>query len=162
MILLGMGANLPSAAGPPQATLEAAPAELEKSGVQIVRRSRWYRSAPVPASDQPDFINGVAAVETALAPADLLALLHRIEARFGRQRHYPNEARTLDLDLLAYDDRIVEESGLVLPHPRLHLRAFVLLPLAEVAPDWVHPRLGRSVRELIAALPPAQRASPLA
>ena len=162
MILLGMGSNLPSAAGAPRATLEAALAALEQSGLRIVKRSRWYRSAPVPASDQPDFVNGVVAVETALEPAELLALLHRIEARFGRARREVNAARSLDLDLLAYDDRIVEESGLVLPHPRLHLRAFVLLPLAEVAPDWVHPRLGQSVSDLIAALPPGQRAAPLA
>jgi len=162
MILLGMGSNLPSAAGAPRATLEAALAALEQSGLRIVKRSRWYRSVPVPASDQPDFVNGVVAVETALEPAELLALLHRIEARFGRARREVNAARSLDLDLLAYDDRIVEETGLVLPHPRLHLRAFVLLPLAEVAPDWVHPRLGQSVSDLIAALPPGQRAAPLA
>jgi len=162
MILLGMGSNLPSAAGAPRATLEAALAALDQSGLRIVKRSRWYRSVPVPASDQPDFVNGVVAVETALEPAELLALLHRIEARFGRARREVNAARSLDLDLVAYDDRIVEESGLVLPHPRLHLRAFVLLPLAEVAPDWVHPRLGQSVSDLIAALPPGQRAAPLA
>ena len=110
MILLGMGSNLPSAAGAPRATLEAALAALDQSGLRIVKRSRWYRSVPVPASDQPDFVNGVVAVETALEPAELLALLHRIEARFGRARREVNAARSLDLDLLAYDDQFFPAS----------------------------------------------------
>jgi 2-amino-4-hydroxy-6-hydroxymethyldihydropteridine diphosphokinase len=163
MILIGLGANLPSAAGPPQATLEAALAALGAADVHVVARSRWYRSAPSPASDQPDFINAVAAVMAPLDPAALLALLHRIEDRFGRRRSEPNAARTLDLDLLAYHDLVMAGGpGPILPHPRLHERAFVLLPLAEVAPLWRHPRLGRSVAELIAALPPGQDAKPLA
>ncbi len=162
MIVIGLGANLPSALGPPRATLEAALDALGEAGVRVVARSRWYRTAPVPRSAQPWFINAAAAVATPLPPAELLALLHRIESRFGRQRGERNAARSLDLDLLAYHDLVVEEGGLVLPHPRLQERAFVLLPLAEVAPDWRHPRLGRSIAELIAALPPGQSAEPLA
>ncbi len=165
MILIGLGANLPTPSGPPQATLAAALAALAAlagEGVEVLARSRWYRSAPVPPSDQPWFVNGVAALATQLDPAALLALLHRIEAHFGRVRRQTNEARPLDLDLLDYDGEIVAtEGGLVLPHPRLHERGFVLLPLAEVAPHWRHPRLGRSVAELIAALPPDQQAEPL-
>jgi 2-amino-4-hydroxy-6-hydroxymethyldihydropteridine diphosphokinase len=163
MILIGLGANLPSDVGEPRATLEAALAKLEREGVRVVARSRWYRSAPVPRADQPDYVNAVASVETALDPTALLALLHRIEQEFGRARGAPNAARTLDLDLLAYRDRVSEggEGAPVLPHPRLHERAFVLLPLVDIAPDWRHPRLGRTARELAVALPPGQDAAPL-
>jgi 2-amino-4-hydroxy-6-hydroxymethyldihydropteridine diphosphokinase len=163
MILIALGANLPSAAGEPMATLAAALMALEGEGVHVVARSRLYRSAPVPHSDQPDYVNAAAIVETALAPRELLALLHRVELKFGRVRGEPNAARTLDLDLLAYDDRLSAggEGEPVLPHPRLHQRAFVLLPLLEIAPEWRHPRLGRTVRELAAALPPGQDAAPL-
>lgn len=163
MILIGLGANLPSTGfGPPRATLEAALAELAREGLAVVRRSRWYRSAPVPPSDQPWFVNGVAAVATDLAPAEVLAALHRIEARFGRVRRARDEARVLDLDLLAYDDLVRTEGAPPrLPHPRLHARAFVLLPLAEVAPGWRHPVLGKTVEDLVAELPPDQVAEPL-
>ena len=163
MILIGLGANLPSDVGEPRATLEAALAELEREGVRVVARSRWYRSAPVPRADQPDYVNAVASVETALNPRDLLALLHRIEKKYGRVRGAPNAARALDLDLLAYRDRVSEggEGAPILPHPRLHERAFVLLPLADIAPAWRHPRLGYTARELAAALPPGQDAAPL-
>ena len=161
MILLGLGANLPSTThGQPEATLAAALAELAAEGVAIGRLSPWYRSAPVPAGDQPWYINGVAAVTTRLAPAELLQLLHRVERRFGRVRRDRNEPRVLDLDLLDYDGLVQPQEGMqpVLPHPRLHERAFVLLPLRDVAPHWRHPALGRTVDELVAALPPGQRA----
>jgi 2-amino-4-hydroxy-6-hydroxymethyldihydropteridine diphosphokinase len=162
VILIGLGANLPSPAGAPVATFAAALDALGENGVRVLVRSRWYRTAPVPASDQPDFVNGVVAVSAALEPGDLLALMHRIEARFGRVRGLPNAARPLDLDLLAYDDRVMTGSaGPILPHPRLHERAFVLLPLKDVAPGWRHPLLGRTVEEMIAALPPGQEATPL-
>jgi 2-amino-4-hydroxy-6-hydroxymethyldihydropteridine diphosphokinase len=161
-ILIGIGANLPSGTGSPRATCEAALAALEAAGVRVVRRSRWYESAPVPASAQPWYVNGVAAVETGLDPAALLALLHRIEDRFGRERAERNAARVLDLDLLAYGRRVSDgPAPPLLPHPRLAERAFVLLPLAEVAPDWTDPRDGRGVAALIAALPAAQVARPL-
>ena len=163
MILIGLGGNLASAVGAPQATLAAALAALEREGVRVTARSRWYRSAPVPRSDQPDFVNAAVAVETALDPRALLALLHGIEARFGRIRGAANAARTLDLDLLAYRGGVSagDDGGPILPHPRLHERAFVLLPLAEIAPDWRHPLLNRSVRELVAVLTPGQDAAPL-
>jgi 2-amino-4-hydroxy-6-hydroxymethyldihydropteridine diphosphokinase len=158
MILIGLGANEASAVGPPQATLEAALTALSDTGVVIAARSRWYRSAPVPASDQPWFVNGVAALATDRDPGDLLALLHRIEERFGRRRQRRNEARPLDLDLLDYDGVIRPEGGAppILPHPRLQERAFVLLPLRDVAPAWRHPLLRQSIEELIAALPLGQ------
>ena len=163
MILLGLGGNLPSAVGPPDATIAAAIEALATEGVQTTKRSRLYRSAPVPVSDQPWFVNAVIAVTTGLAPRELIALLHRVEARFGRERREPNGARTLDLDLLAYDER-TQPGGNgepILPHPRLAQRAFVLLPLAEVAPDWRHPVIGDTVERLIAALPPGQIAHPI-
>jgi 2-amino-4-hydroxy-6-hydroxymethyldihydropteridine diphosphokinase len=153
MILLGLGANLRSAIGPPEATLAAALDALAGEGVRLARRSPWYRSAPVPESAQPWYVNGVALVLTDRQPADLLALLHGIEARFGRVRGEPNAARPLDLDLLDYEGRLSAAGETpVLPHPRLHRRAFVLLPLRDVAPGWRHPRLGRTAAELIAAL----------
>jgi 2-amino-4-hydroxy-6-hydroxymethyldihydropteridine diphosphokinase len=161
MILLGLGANLPSPAGPPLATLEAALAAFTASGVTIAARSRWYRTAPVPVSDQPWFINGVARVETSLEPLELLKLLQKIERQFGRRRGVRNEARTLDLDIIDYDGRVEETSSLVLPHPRMHERGFVLLPLAEIAPGWRHPRLGETVSALISALPTSQKAEPI-
>jgi 2-amino-4-hydroxy-6-hydroxymethyldihydropteridine diphosphokinase len=110
----------------------------------------------VPASDQPWFINAVAEVRTARGPGELLALLHQVEAAFGRTRGTANAARTLDLDLLAYGSLIRCADAPLLPHPRLHERRFVLAPLAEIAPDWVHPGLEMTARELLAALPPGE------
>jgi len=156
MILIGLGANLPSSAGDPPATLAAALAALTEAGIGVERRSPWYRTAPVPAGDQPWYINGVAVVGTDLGAVELLAVLHRIEARFGRIRRTPNEPRSLDLDLLDYDGLVRREAP-VLPHPRLHQRAFVLFPLRDVAPGWRHPVSGAGAAELIAALPPDQQ-----
>lgn len=169
MILIGLGANLPGPAGaPPRETLEAALEDLKGRGVGVIRRSRWFRSAPVPESDQPWFVNGVAAIAFDGAPADLLDVLRRIEDGFGRVRRVRDEARVIDLDLLAFGDSVVTpdpgrrtEGELELPHPRLRNRAFVLLPMAEVAPDWRHPVGGRTLGELIADLPPGQMAEPL-
>lgn len=165
LVFVGIGGNLPSPRlGSPQAVLAAAVAALPSEGVNVRRRSRWYASAPVPAADQPDFVNGVLEVAAAgLDPAGLLQALHRIEDAFGRERGTRNAARVLDLDLLAWDDLVLAGcEGPLLPHPRLHLRAFVLRPLVELAPDWRHPVLGQTARELLAALPPGQRAEPLA
>ncbi len=156
MILLGLGANLPSAVGAPEATLSAALEALASAGVATIARSPCYRSAPQPPSDQPWYVNAVAAVATPIGPAELLALLHWIEERFGRVRRARDEARVLDLDLLDYDGQIRTAAPPLLPHPRLAARAFVLLPLRDIVPDWRHPVTGQGVDALIAALPAAQ------
>ena len=151
MVLVALGANLPGPQGrSPQATCEWAVARLRQlPGLSLQARSHWYRSAPVPPSGQPDYINGVARLWGRTTPPDLLASLQTIEAEAGRVRGMPNAARTLDLDLLAVDQLELDTPHLALPHPRLHQRGFVLAPLAEIAPDWVHPGLHRSARELL-------------
>ena len=162
MILIGIGGNLAAPGfGSPQETVSAGLAQLPRVGVRLVRHSRWYLSEPVPPSDQPWYVNGVVAVATELAPAVLLTALLALETRFGRRRSAPNAARTLDLDLLDYDGRQCESEHLTLPHPRLHERRFVLLPLAEIAPGWRHVRLGMTASELLLCLEPGGRVSVL-
>jgi 2-amino-4-hydroxy-6-hydroxymethyldihydropteridine diphosphokinase len=136
---VALGANL----GNPRATVLAAFAALANlPESRVARCSSLYRTAPVGILSQPDFVNAVALLETTLAPETLLDALLDIEARFGRIRRERNGPRTLDLDLLLYDNIELDLPRLTLPHPRLHLRAFVLLPLAEVAPDLAIPRRG--------------------
>jgi 2-amino-4-hydroxy-6-hydroxymethyldihydropteridine diphosphokinase len=154
MILIAIGSNLSSHAGPPHATCRAALAALDARDVKVRKISRWYESAPVPAADQPNFVNAVAAVTTHQTPRELLQTLHAVEDAFGRERGVANAPRTLDLDLLDHDGQVRAGAALVLPHPRLHLRAFVLLPLRDVAADWRHPGLDKTVSELILALGP--------
>jgi len=166
MIILALGANLPSHFGPPEVSLRVALDRLEGHGVRIKRVSEFLRTAPVPASDQPDFINAVASVETALDPWTLLALLHRIEAEAGRTRAQSWAARPLDLDLIDYRGFVTlpapcrglpgetvaphrSDAPLMLPHPRAHLRPFVLRPLAEIAPNWRHPISGLEIAALL-------------
>lgn len=153
MIFIGLGSNLASEAGPPATTIESALAQFTLYGITVVERSPFYESEPVPRSDQPWFVNAVARVETALSPEYLLMRLHAIEHGFGRVRRERNEARTLDLDLLDYDGLIRGGERLVLPHPRLHERAFVLKPLLDLDPSWRHPQSDRTGAELLAALP---------
>ncbi len=153
MILIGLGGNLDSAQyGAPRRTLAAALAELDAEGVRIARRSGWYRSEPVPRSDQPWFVNAVAAAAADLGAEELLAVLQAIETRFGRIRGEPDAARVLDLDLLDHHGQVLDTPSLVLPHPRLHGRRFVLVPLVEIAPNWRHPRLGLTAGQLLAQL----------
>lgn len=163
MILIALGANLSGPAGTPVAQLEAALGALTGRGIAVLRRSRWWRSPAWPDPTDPAFVNGVAALETALAPAALLAELHAIEAQLGRRRGRPNAPRSLDLDLLDHRG-LVSDGGAgapVLPHPRLTARAFVLLPLRDVAAAWRHPVSGLDLAALIAALPPDHGTEPL-
>lgn len=153
---IGLGANLQHPVyGSPRQTLEAAIAALQAAGLDIVARSSWYESAPVPLADQPWYVNGVVAVHSNLSAADLLAILHRIEAEFGRVRSVVNAPRVVDLDLLDHrgESRPGGAGDPVLPHPRMAERGFVLLPLQEVAPDWRHPVSGQPLATLIAQLP---------
>jgi 2-amino-4-hydroxy-6-hydroxymethyldihydropteridine diphosphokinase len=158
-MFIGLGANLPHERfGSPRQTLEAALAELARRGVRTVRVSPWYRTAPVPASDQPWYVNAVAEVASDLPADALLAELHAVEAAFGRARTVPNAARPIDLDLLDFQGEIAAggPGRAILPHPRMSDRAFVLFPLADLAPEWRHPVSGLSVRALIEALPADQ------
>ena len=142
---VALGANLGAAA----TTVSAAAAALaEIPETRLLAVSSLYQTAPVGLKHQPDFINAVAAVDTALPPRQFLAALFALEARFGRSRSVPNAPRTLDLDLLLYGETLLDEAQLTLPHPRLHERAFVLVPLAEIAPDCLIPGRGR-VQELL-------------
>jgi 2-amino-4-hydroxy-6-hydroxymethyldihydropteridine diphosphokinase len=160
-ILIGLGANLPSPAGDPPATIAAALQEIEARGIAVRRRSHLWRSAPVPPSDQPWYVNAVAELATELPPSELLALLHEVERKFGRTRGRPGAARTLDLDLLDHGGVKRQDPPPVLPHPRMAERAFVLYPLAEIAPGWRHPASGKPLHALISALAPGQKIEPI-
>jgi 2-amino-4-hydroxy-6-hydroxymethyldihydropteridine diphosphokinase len=150
---IGMGANLPSSAGPPQATLAAALERLAALG-RIAAKSSLYSTEPVGYSDQPRFMNAVVALETDADARRLLEALMRIEKEFGRDRAHAilNGPRTLDLDILLFGDCVIDEPGLHLPHPRLAERAFVLVPLNEIAPEATEPRSGATVAELLRRL----------
>ena len=150
---IGMGANLASNAGPPEATLAAAALRLESLG-RVVRRSSLYSTAPVGFAAQPRFINAVVALETTLAPRLLLEGLLAIEKEFGRDRAtgFTNGPRTLDLDILLLGDLRISEPGLEIPHARLAERAFVLVPLAEIASQAVDPSHSKTVAQLLSAL----------
>ena len=163
MKIVALGANLPSRFGTPAQTLYAALKAMAEAGVWPVQISRVWKTAPVPFSpDQPWYHNAVAAVETDMEAHELLKTLLGIEERFGRVRTVRNAPRLLDLDLIAYNDDIIRNGDeLIVPHPRMHQRAFVLMPMSDILEGWEHPESGRTLEELIAALPEGQDAIPM-
>lgn len=152
MILVALGANLASPAGPPEKTLICSIRALSERKTKIAAVSSFYRTPAWPDPDDPPFVNAIAAIETTEKPSDLMQILHDIEADFGRKRLRLNGPRTLDLDLIDYNGYVSAQCP-ALPHPRMAERAFVLIPLLEIAPDWRHPICGKTVSALVSALP---------
>ena len=170
--LLALGGNLPSKVGKPSDTLSAALERLDCQGIRLVQVSRFYATPCFPEGAGPDYVNAAAEIETDLSANALLARLHEIEASFGRERQSRWAGRTLDIDLLAGNGKVLPNlkifkqwqdlnlqnqkvetpQELILPHPRLQDRAFVLVPLKDIARDWVHPVIGLSVDEMLSNL----------
>lgn len=172
--MLGLGANLSFGTFGPQQTLVAAVAKLKAEGLSITAQSGFYETEPQPKSDQPNFINCVIVGQTAIEPRDLLALCQLVETEFGRERSARWSARTLDIDILDFDGQITPNEAawnklamsdgattampeLALPHPRLHQRAFVLVPLHELAAGWQHPVYQHTVSDMLKGISPPER-----
>ena len=162
MTVIALGGNLAGEHASCEALLEAALARFAQAGLPVARRSGWWRSAAWPDPTAPEYRNGVVLVETDLAPAAVLRALKTLERAFGRRRGEINAPRTLDLDLIAHGRSVVRRRNLTLPHPRAHERLFVMGPLAEIAPGWRHPILGRTAAALAAAATVGTDARPLA
>lgn len=149
MIYISLGANVPSPAGPPAATLRKALEAMPGAGIRVTRVSPFYHALAWPDPSDPAYVNAVAEVATRLGPAAILKVLLGIERAFGRVRKARWEPRSVDLDLLDYGGLSTDVDELMLPHPRLHDRAFVLRPLLDIAPHWRHPDTGTSAAELL-------------
>lgn len=163
MILIGLGANLPSRYGDPAQTLEAAKEVLQEHGVVILQSSRTWLSAPVPFDpDQDWYHNAIIDVETRLSPKELLDKMLEIEEDFGRVRGEKNAPRLLDLDLIVYHDQVLkDDEALLVPHPRMHERLFVLKPLQDISESWTHPLTGQNVDDMIKNIAGEQQAKPI-
>jgi 2-amino-4-hydroxy-6-hydroxymethyldihydropteridine diphosphokinase len=173
-----MGGNLPSEVGLPQATISQAIDDLADANIKVIESSRLYRTPCFPVGAGPDFVNAAVLCQSRLQASEILRVLNQIERKHGRLRTERWGPRTLDIDLLAIGDQVLPDKAtfevwrrlglaeqensvpdaLILPHPRLQERAFVLIPLAEIAPEWCHPVLECSVSEMLAALPDSEKA----
>jgi 2-amino-4-hydroxy-6-hydroxymethyldihydropteridine diphosphokinase len=160
-VVVALGSNLPGGYASSEALLEAALAELPAAGLDLLARSGWWRSAAWPDPAGPEYCNGVAIVAASAGPEATLAALLRVESAFNRRRDQRNAPRTLDLDLIAFGRRALETPALTLPHPRAHERLFVMGPLAEIAPGWRHPALGRTAVDLARAASVGRDARPV-
>lgn len=175
--ILALGGNLPSKEGSPEETLRSALKRLDRNGIRLIKASRFFATPCFPAGAGPDYVNAAALVESDLDAEDMLQRLHAIELEFGRERVQRWGMRTLDIDLVAGADLVLPDAEtyaqwrdldpelqmkatpdrLILPHPRMHERAFVLVPVHDVAPDWIHPVLQQSVAQMLEALPQKAR-----
>jgi 2-amino-4-hydroxy-6-hydroxymethyldihydropteridine diphosphokinase len=178
MILVAIGGNVSSLSGSPEETIVHSIVDIYQRIGSPIGTSRLYRTPAFPPGSGPDFVNAAVALQSNMSPEEILAILHDIEARYGRERQVRWGARTLDLDLIAVGTRVLPDRAvfdrwlaldaarqtvetppqLILPHPRMQDRAFVLVPLADVAADWRHPVLGKTIGEMLADLPSAARA----
>jgi 2-amino-4-hydroxy-6-hydroxymethyldihydropteridine diphosphokinase len=147
-VVVGLGSNLKGAFVSSEALLEAALGLFPAVGLAVLKRSRWWRSTSWPDPGAPHYLNGLAIVETSQSPLETLAALHQLEEMFGRIRSARNAPRTLDLDLIAHGRAVLHAGAITLPHPRAAERLFVMGPLAEIAPDWVHPVSGETAAAL--------------
>jgi len=150
VVVVALGCNMSGSYMSREALLDAALSAFPAAGLTVVSASDWWTSTAWPDPSAPDYLNGVALVRTQLEAAQVLAELHRIEAAFGRARSERNAPRTLDLDLIAHGRAVIDDPGLMTPHPRAHQRRFVMGPLAQVAPDWRHPVLDETAAQLAA------------
>ncbi len=156
MIYIGLGANIKYKRRLTLVdSLNLAMEKIESLSIKIINKSSFFSSAPVPFNNQPWFVNSVISIETKFTPIELLQNLQRVEKFYGRKREEKWGPRTLDLDIISYNE-IQTRSQINLPHPRMHQRAFVLYPLKELDSNWIHPVLGKSVVQLIKELPPEQ------
>jgi 2-amino-4-hydroxy-6-hydroxymethyldihydropteridine diphosphokinase len=161
-IIVALGSNLTGAYASLEELLDAALDQFEAAGLHIVARSTWWKSAAWPDPTGPEYRNGVVIVETALDPHETLDALRQIERAFGRERGKANNARTLDLDLIAYGRAEIDVPSLTVPHPRAHQRRFVMGPLAEIAPGWRHPSQGGTAESLAKSAAVGRDAAPAA